>query len=116
MEKPAMRTDSKRTPVSTMEANSSRASVRFCSGVSPASSSGVLASVSRSSGSTCPSPTEPGTSTSGSRIRFRDAVDSRSIRCSIVLPLTVPPPVLRVSAAASASAVSIVVVMPPILP
>ena len=79
---PAIRTDSKRTPVSTMEANSSRASVRFCSSVSLSKSSGRLARVRSSSGSTWPSPTAPGTSVSGSTMRFSEALESRSMRWS----------------------------------
>ena len=81
---PAIRTDSKRTPVSTMEANSSRARVRFCSSVSWSKSSGTLARVSSSSGRTWPSPTVPGTSVSGSTMRFREAVERRSMRWSML--------------------------------
>ena len=79
---PAIRTDSKRTPVSTMEANSSRARVRFCSSVSLSKSSGTLARVRSSSGRTWPSPTAPGTSVSGSTMRFSEAVERRSMRWS----------------------------------
>ena len=79
---PAIRTDSKRTPVSTMEANSSRARTRFCSSVSRSKSSGTLARVRSSSGRTWPSPTSPGTSVSGSMMRFSEAVERRSMRWS----------------------------------
>ncbi len=80
---PAIRTDSKRTPVSTIDANSSLARVRFCSSVSASKRSGTFASEISSSGRTCPSPISPGTSTSGSTMRFSEAVDRRSMRCSV---------------------------------
>ena len=80
--KPTMRTDSKRTPVSTIDANSSRARTFFCSSVSRAKSSGTFESVTSSSGRTWPSPISPGTSVSGSMIRFNDAVERRSMRWS----------------------------------
>src|SRR3984957_17373492 len=79
---PAIRTDSKRTPVSTMDANSSRARVRFCSSVSRSNSSGTLARLRSSSGSTWPCPMAPGTSVSGSTMRLSEAVERRSMRWS----------------------------------
>ena len=79
---PHMSTDSKRTPVSTIEANSSRERVRFWSSVSVAKISGTCDKVRRSSGRIWPSPTSPGTSTSGSRMRLSEAVDRRSMRWS----------------------------------
>ena len=84
IEKPAVRTASKRIPAAVIDASSSRASTVRCSDVRSRSKPVTL---SNSSGSTCPVPTWPVTSMSGSMIRRSEAAESRSIRSSTLVPV-----------------------------
>ena len=77
---PAIRTDSNRTPVLAIAATSSREITERCSSVSSRSSPATLSS---SSGRSWPSPTLPGTASSGSTTLFRERADSLSTRSSV---------------------------------